>query len=430
MNPATTTSPLALAAFIGIDWADQEHAVCLSVAGSDQLEEFRLPHHPQALAEFVATLRARFHGQPVGIALEQTRGGLVHALLGHDHLVLYPVNPAAAQRYREVFAPSGAKDDPPDARLLRELLVKHRDHLRPWRPDTVTARQLAFLCEHRRALVNQATKLAQQMTAALKAYFPQALEWAGEKLASPLACDFLIRWPTLAALQKAKPQTVRAFYYGHHCRRADQVNKRLQQIQTAVPLSGDTAVIESHALLVVALARALRALLPGIATYDRAIAALFATHPDAALFESLPAAGAVMAPRLAAAFGTDRERFPDADSIAQLSGIAPVTRRSGATMKVQRRRARAKFLCQTFHEWSGLTIQFCEWARQYYEAQRAAGKRHHAAVRALAYKWLRILWRCWRDRMAYDEEKYTAALRRHGSPLAARLSPAPPSEQP
>ena len=109
MNQAPDTTPIALAAYVGIDWADQEHAVCLSAADSDQREESRLPHTPAALAAFVATLRTRFQGRPVGLALEQSRGGLIHALLGHDCLVLYPVNPTTAQRYRDAFRPSGTK---------------------------------------------------------------------------------------------------------------------------------------------------------------------------------------------------------------------------------------------------------------------------------------------------------------------------------
>ena len=426
MNAPPPATP-ALAGLVGIDWADQEHAVCLSAADGTQVEEFTLKHTPQAIAEFVNGLRARFGGRPVGIALEQSRGGLIQALLGTEFLVLYPVNPATAKRYRDAFAPSGAKGDPPDARLLHEWLAKHRDHLRPWQPDTAVARPLALLCAHRRALVDQATRLVQQLTAALKADYPHALDWAGAELATPSACDFLIRWPTLAAVQQAQPRAVRAFDYAHHGRRADKIQGRLDQIQTARPLTTDSAVIEAHARLVVALARTLRALLPSLRAYDQALAALFATHPDAALLRSFPAAGPVMAPRLAAAFGTDRARYPQADSLAQLSGIAPITRQSGRLKTVHRRRACAKFLRQTFHEWAALTIQFCAWARADYEAQRAFNKGHHTAVRALAFKWLRILWRCWQDRVAYDDAQYTAALRRHGSPLAARLCAPIPS---
>jgi transposase len=423
-NPSTP----APVAFVGIDWADQQHAVCLSPADASPPEQFTVKHTPAAIAEFVATLRSRFGGQPVAVALEQSRGALLYALMSYEFLVLYPVHPATAKRYRDAFAPSGAKDDPVDARLIWELLVKHRDQLRPWTPDDATTRQLALLCEHRRDLVGLRTRLAQQLRAALKTYFPQALDWTGEDLATVMAADFLIKWPTLEALQKAKPQTVRAFYYAHRCRRPDLVNERLAHIQTATPLTSDCAVIAAHSLRVQSLARQLRPLLAAIAEYDRQIAALFATHPDAALFASFPGAGDRLAPRLAAAFGTNRNRFAQADAMQQLSGVAPVTRRSGKCQRVQRRYACAKFLLQTFHEFARCSMKTCDWARRYYQAQRAKGKGHQAAVRALAFKWVRILWRCWRDRVPYDEVTYTAALRRSGSPLA-KLLPAP-CEQP
>jgi len=420
-----TAAPIQLAALIGIDWADQKHAVCLSVAEGDPIEQTTLDHTPEALADWIADLRQRFGGRPVGICLEQTRGALIYALLVHDFVVLYPINPATAKRYRQAFATSGAKDDPVDAQLLWELLAKHRDRLRPWTPDDAQTRKLALLCEHRRKLVNARTALVQRLTAALKAYFPQALSWAGDDLASPMACDFLIRWPTLESLQKARPQTVRNFYYGHRCRRADRIAERLAQIQTARPLTTDRAVVEAHALLVVTLARQLHALLPSIREYDKQIAAVFATHPDAAIFDSFPGAGDALAPRLLAAFGTNRDRFPGPESMQQLSGIAPVTERSGRTKRVHRRYACARFLLQTFHEFARCSRTQCAWAAAHYQAQRAAGKGHHAALRALAFKWLRILWRCWRDRVPYQEAEYLESLRRSGSPFAAALQPTP-----
>jgi len=427
-NPS---SPMP-AAFVGIDWADQRHAVCLSPADTLQPEQSVLAHTPEAITEFVATLRSRFGGRPVAIALEQARGALLYALMRYEFLLLYPINPATANPDSGCrgFAPSGAKDDPVDARLLWELLIKHRDHLRPCNPSDVTTRQLALLCEHRRDLVHQQTRFVQQLRAALKTYFPQSLDWAGHDLATPMAAAFLQKWPTLAALQQAKPQTVRAFYYAHHSRRPDLITQRLAHIKAATPLTTDPAVIAAHALRVTVLARQLQVLLAAIAAYDRQIETLFAAHPAAAIFASFPGAGDCLAPRLAAAFGTDRQRFPTPEAMQRLSGVAPVTRRSGKFHAVHRRYACAKFLLQTFHEFARCSLKFCDWARAYYQAQRAKGKGHHAAVRALAFKWVRILWRCWQDQVLYDNDHYQEALRRSGSPLAMTLSSATPCEQP
>ena len=187
-----------LAAYVGFDWGDQRHAVQLQPAAGGPVEQLELEQRPHVLHGWVAQLRERFSGRPVGIAIEQRRGAVIHALMQYEFLVLYPVNPKALARYREAFHPSGAKDDPTDAALLLDLLRKHRDQLRPWHPDTVTARQLQLLCEHRRKLVNLRGGLTNRITSLLKQYFPQALDWVGT-LDSRLAWNTVARWLERAA---------------------------------------------------------------------------------------------------------------------------------------------------------------------------------------------------------------------------------------
>jgi transposase len=115
--------------------------------------------------------------------------------------------------------------------------------------------------------------------------------------------------------------------------------------------------------------------------------------------------------------GSDRQRWQSADELACLVGVAPVLERSGQSCWVRWRYFCPKFLCQTFHEYAGESIRHSFWARAYYEQQRAKGKSHHAAVRALAFKWVRIIFRCWQTMTAYDEVKYLENLRRKGSSL-------------
>jgi transposase len=275
--------------------------------------------------------------------------------------------------------------------------------------------------EARRRTVDLRTKLVQQLTAALKEYFPQALTWAGVDLASALACDFLLAWPTLEAVQRVRPSTLRKFYRAHHCRRGELIEQRIAEVRQALPLTRDPAIVHTSALLVQMLAQQLKTLAPSIARFDQEIAQRFATQADADLFRSLPGSGAALAPRLLVVFGADRARFPSAADVQQLSGIAPVTLRSGQRSHVQWRWAAPTFMRQTLQEFAHHSIRYSAWARTYYALQRARGKGHHAAVRALAFKWLRILWRCWQTRTPYDEAHYTRALIRRGSPLAARL---------
>ena len=413
-----------LAAFIGLDWADQQHNVALQVAGSATIETSRLAHDPATLGTWLADLARRFAGQPIGIAVETSRGPLVHALLEAPFVVLYPVNPRSLQRFRETFAPSGAKDDAPDARLLLELLSKHRDALRPWVPDDPATRTLRALVERRRQGVALQTQLTLQLQATLKSYFPQALGWAGPDLTRPMALAFLTRWPTLAAVQRTRPHHRSPVLHQHRCRSAARLDARLAQIATARPLTTDPAIIDPSVLYVQLLVGQLAALGPQLAAFDAAIAAAFAAHPDAPLFQTLPGAGAALAPRLLVAFGTDRSRFATAADVQCLVGIAPVTVRSGRSCHVHWRWSVPTFLRQTFHEFAHHSVLHCAWARAFYANQRARGHSHHAAVRALAFKWIRILWRCWMDRTPYDDARYVRALAQRGSPVAATLATA------
>jgi transposase len=346
---------------------------------------------------------------------------LVHALLDHDFLVLYPVNPRSLSRFREALYPSGAKDDVPDADLLREFLHKHRDRLRAWLPDDSETRALRRLGESRRKMVDLRTKLGQQLRAALKEYFPQALSWMGEDITSILACDFVLKWPTLQQVQGVREKSLRKFYLDHNCRSAEKINQRIQEIQTARPLTTDRAIIDTSVLLVQTLARQIKALAPSIDRFDKEIEQRFAAHADAKLFESLPGAGRALAPRLLTIFGSNRGRFPSAEDVQLITGIAPVLHRSGQRSSVHWRRRAPVFIRQTVHEFAHHSVNHCVWAKQYYDIQRNRGKGHHAAVRALAFKWLRIIWRCWYDRTPYDDSRYMQALVKRGSPTGQQL---------
>jgi transposase len=409
-----------IVASIGLDWADERHSVHLQTA-EGRLEHFALEQKPTVLHEWVAQLQQRFTGGKIAVALEQRKGAVIHALLMYDCFILYPINPKALARYREAFRTSGAKDDPLDSELLLDLVVRHREHLRAWVPDTVENRTLQALCEQRRKLVNQRVALTNRITSLLKQYFPQALEWVGD-LVSGQACDFLTQWPTLAAVQRARPTTIRQFYRAHNCRKAGVIEARLAAIAGARALTTDVAIVDPLSLSVQTYATQLRALLAAIQTFDDRIAELFAAHTDYDVFTSFPGAGAVCAPRLAAALGTDRSRWDSAAELQAHSGIAPVTERSGKSVWVHHRLACPKFVKQTFHEFADQSIRFSRWARAYYDQQRARGNDHHAALRALAYKWIRILFRCWKERRPYDEALYIDALRRRGSPLAKHFA--------
>lgn len=408
----TPPLPPDYAAFVGLDWGDEKHALSLCAAGSNVVERTILQQTPEALAEWANTLRTRFPHGKIAVAVEQIRGALLAGLIQYEHITPYPVNPKSLARFREALHPSRSKDDPVDADLLMELLTKHRDHLRAWQPDTVETRQLALLNEQRRHFVDHRTCLTNQLLSHLKAIFPQALKLLGEDLGSRLATDFLKRWPTLQAVQKVKPAALRQFYYGHNSRSEELLTQRLSLVKNGVALTADPALLAVHSLAIQTLAGQLASLRPFLDQYDQQIAQLFAAHPDAPLFESLPGAGAVLAPRLLTALGTDRSRFPTSVAVHCYTGIAPVTEKSGKTQKwVHVRWSCPKFLRQTWHEFANASVKFSAWARLCYNDLRTRME-HHEAIRKLAYKWQRIVWRMWQDRQPYDEARYIGNLQK------------------
>lgn len=418
------------AAFVGLDWADATHAYTIFPADGGAPRQGTVEQQPQALADWVAELRQQFGGRPVAICLEQSRGPLLYALMGYDFLVLYPINPVQLAAYRKALDPSGAKDDPRDGELLARFLRDQGEALRAWQPDDVITRGLRLLNEQRRAWVEDRVALENQLRQRLKEAYPLALELFTGLLHAEALLAFLKKFPTFEELKRASPSQL-AKYLRPPRRRTDDPpaeafqQQRLAAIRQALPLTKDRAVIEHARLAIGYLVKQLQLLNEAVADCERKIALWFAEHPDRELFASFPGAGMALAPRLAAAYGTDRDKFEDAGDMQQMSGIAPITRASGKARSVQARRACPKFLRQTFHEFARCSPKYSAWAQAYVRMRRTTGARYHVALRALAFKWQRILFRCWKNREPYDEQRYLQSLRDSGSKLVNYLVPNP-----
>jgi transposase len=280
-------------------------------------------------------------------------------------------------------------------------------------------RTLVSLVEQRRRLVNDRVRLTNRLRNALKQYYPQALQWF-DHIDTPLFCDFIERWPTLVQAKRARQATLTTFFRQHNMRFAHVMKDRIDAIRAATPLTEDEAVITPHRLQALVLVDQLRVTLNAIKQYDQAIAELALQHPDYALFNALPGAGPSLAPRLLVAFGEQRDRFNSAGELQRYVGIAPVTERSGKKHWVHWRWQCSSFLRQTFVEWAAQTINKSYWAGVYYQQQRDKGATYQAAVRALAFKWIRILYRCWKNNTPYNESVYLNALKQRGSPLVSQ----------
>jgi transposase len=411
MTVRTSASPEPeWAAFLAIDWADKKHAWSLYVPGASKREHGEIAHSPEAIHVWISELTARLAGRPIAVCVEQSRGALLFTLSKYGNLVLYPIHPATANDFRKAVYPSGNKSDPVDADVLLDFLLTHRDRLRLWRPDTEQTRELQFLVEDRRCMVNEKTRALNRLTQRLKMYFPQVLSWFGS-VDSVLVWRFLEQWPDLGSLRKARRSTLKSFLECDGRCSPPEIEELWPTVRDAIPATLDVAVITSSILFVKTIVRQLQLLHEAIREYDKRIQQVTESHPDFPLVRSFPGVGKALAPRLIAALGTQRDRFCSANELQSYTGIAPVQESSGKQRWIHVRRACPKFVRQTFQEWAQHSLPRCEWARAYYDQHRARGKQHHAIIRSLAFKWIRILYRCWQNHTPYQEPAYLSQLR-------------------
>jgi transposase len=408
-------------ACVGVDWGDKEHAY--QIRGRDGAQASgKTGASPEEFHEWVRGLRERFPNGTIIVAFEHGRWSLIYALMVYEFLTLMPINPRASKAYRASLRLSGASSDPDDAALICEFALKHLAELRVWQPDDAITRKLRLLVESRRTLVDQRTAFTHTLADTLKQYYPQALQWFGGET-SCLLRAFLVRWPTLEQMRTASLADITAVMRAQRRRKVSAAAQGLiEKIATTIPLTEDKAVIDGYSLYAVSLAAIIDSLDAQIDRYDDAIAAAWANHPDRKLFESLPGAGKVMGPRLAVAFGRDRSRYHAADELQRYSGIAPVIEQSGRQRWVHARWGCPKFLHQTFHEFAQASIPHSAWAKAVYQDHRERGAGHHQAIRTLAFRWIRILFRLWKTGEFYDEQHHIDTLRKKQSPILGHLA--------
>ncbi len=220
-----TFSSSEFTAVIGIDWADTKHDICIQPAGTHEREFDRIAHKPEDIDRWALEVYQRF-GDPIAVVLELSKGPIVSALQRYDFFVLFPINPSMLAKYREAFKPSRAKDDPTDAELAVDLVLRHRDRFKPLRPQSIEMRTLVHLVEKRRRLVEDRLRFSNRLTSALKAYYPQAVAWFSHK-ETFVFCAFITRWPTIKQVKRARRSTLERFFREHRVRRPDIVKARI-----------------------------------------------------------------------------------------------------------------------------------------------------------------------------------------------------------
>ena len=338
-SPLVAPDPPARPVFIGIDWADQAHAICLIDPERPAPQHSSLNQKPEAIATWAEALHKKYAGREMCLIIETSKGALITALCEVGGFTIYPINPKQAARYREALHPTGSKSDPADAQLLAQFLMHHRDTLRALQPDTPQTRKLAELTQLRRTQVEERKRVTLQLRSNLQKYFPLILDLFGGQLDEPLVTKLLQRWPSLPVLKRVNPSLLKTFFKEHGIRNEDRRDELVKHIRAAVDLTRDKALIEPLAMHAQCLAKLIEVLVRSIAEFDTTIAKAVAEHEDAPIFESLPGAGAALVPRLIVAFGSDRERYESAADLQNQSCIAPITQQSGKSKSVKRRRA-------------------------------------------------------------------------------------------
>jgi transposase len=395
--------------FAGIDWADDHHDVAVLDQQGHLVNSTRVAHSPAGLAQLKAFL-LDIAGDPQQIPcfVETNHGLLISALLEAGFL-MYPLNPKTVDRHRK---PAGAKTDAIDAYLLARTGRSDLADLRPLQPDSPLVQELKALSRDLEALIQSQTRLVNQLTACLKAYYPVALELFS-KLHQPSTLAFLQAYPTLEAAREASVEEIalllRQQRHPQPQRTATKIYSQLRQPQ----LQADPVTTRTKSRLMLVLVEQLALLVAQIKAYDQEIHRFFVLHPDSSLFCSLPGAGKRLAPRLLAEWGDDRGRYAGAGSIQGLAGTSPVAYQSGNYRKAHKRYACVKPLRNALHQFAWQSTRREPWAGEFYQRKRAEGKSHSMVVRALANLWVRIIYAMWLKHEPYDASTFLAARQAH-----------------
>jgi len=406
--------------FVALDWAKDHHDIIVLDRQGAVIDEFRFAHSATGWAEFTEKTKT-FLGCP--ITLETSSGPAVDQLLQRGWTI-YPLAPPAAAGYRQRKAPSGTKTDRHDTWALADALRTDGHAWRPLRPQDEATAILRLLCRDEISLIEQRTLLVNQLQAALREYYPAALE-AFEDWTEPYCWSFVSQFPTPIALQNAGKRRWEKFLHTHKLWRPETREQRLACFAAANALPASPAIVSAKSLLAVSLAKVLIALQHQIDEYRQRITQAFRQHPDYEIFGFLPGAKEVLGPRLLSGLGSVREEYPDSDALMCQAGVSPVSYQSGQISKCRLRRACDKILRFTVHLWADASRKTCDWAQAYYEQKRQEGHSHASALRCLGKRWLKILWRLWQQRERYDQAKHHQSLQRRGAAIWAKIKPSP-----
>jgi len=403
--------------FVGLDWAAATHAVCVLNTEGRTVDQFTVEHSADGIAGLIAKLARFADPLDVQVGIERPDGRLVDLLLEAGHPVV-PVSPNAIKTWREGEVLSGAKSDTGDALVIAEYLRLRAHRLRVVPGYSAETKALRTVVRTRDDLVEMRVAATNQLAALLDAHWPGGKAIFAD-IESPIALAFLTRYPTATAARHLGEKRLAAFLVKHgYCGRRTPA-QLLNRLRTAPPGTLDDTLTEAVRDAVVAMVAVLTALGGALKDLDRSVAAHLGEHPDGPIFTSLPRSGQINAAQVLAEWGDVREAYDHPDAVAALAGATPVTNQSGKHQAVHFRWACNKRFRRAITIYADNSRHASPWAAHIYNQARAGGKDHPHAVRILARAWIRIIWRCWQDRIPYDPTHHGGATKINNPSIAA-----------
>jgi transposase len=405
VTPAAAPMPSASRVCAGVDWAKEDHAVCIVDADGEVIERFRVDHTAAGLKRLISRLLGNGVGE---VGIERGDGPVVEALLNAE-LAVFVIAPNQLKNLRSRYGSAGNKDDRYDAYVLADVVRTDRRRLTPLTRSTPLTLALRSTVRARRDLVEHKVAAANQLRAHLQIVFPGVVGLFAA-IDSQVSLAFVERFTTQAKADWLSPKRLGDWLtkIGYSGKVSPEV---LHQRLLDAPRGTTDADAEVHAATTLAFVAVLRTLNTQIETLATTIADQLAAHPDAPIVTSLPRSGTLRAARLLAEIGDARGRFPTAESLACLAGVAPSTRQSGKTKAVTFRWSADKELRDALCDFAGDSRHANPWAADLYKQARARGHDHPHAVRVLARAWANIIWRCWKDGIAYHPARHHALQR-------------------
>ena len=406
---------------IGVDWADDKHDVCVLDEQGHRVLERSFDETPEGFSELGRLLDEwAEQGIELVACIEKPEGLVIELLIDHSVRV-YPINPKSLKNARYVYRASGSRDDVFDAFVLADYIRTHYQTLRAIEPNTPEMAELKILTRDHSQQVKHRSRLLAQLRQDLKAFYPRPLEVFGD-LKKSISRDFLRQCQTPGDLENLTRARWLRFVKGHRLSkdRIEELWKQLKAPQFPVP----EHITRAKVMSVQTLLRELEVVLDAVDDYRRTIEHFFVRLPEAEIFRSLPGGkSGVVVPGLWAELGDGQGRWESFRHLQASAGSVPITDNSGKTRtQVVLFRYACNKRLRYYANWlAQFSLIQSEWAKDYYDQQKARGNNHRQALRALSAKWLKIIFVMWRDRVPYDENRHLASLyrQRKNQPLPA-----------